>query len=321
MYAKDINAKSAAMYVAGMSKRMGVGATTSQQFQRQIEKWIVTKVQDPVVGQIYYLVQGLVPSMETISFQSVIDEKEAMALIESRKQMMGEQATIEEGVNGHYKLVRAGGNESELQPEQEVTEYSNERPEYSNKLEIIERDGRRFQKQSWSWTQQYRYHDRFLYSGQTEEFVDARLPSSQEIFDSLEDDNDVGMKIYADRVPQGLRTLGWSMLSAMAGTQLQRQDTEGEESWQMRRSAANWGLSFLKSLMFDVDYGEGKAIWLPGGSRSVVSCLCDPAATADSSNSWTTSEPDAAVLRHCCVTMQARRPTSVSDYRPRARRR
>ena len=258
MYAKEINAKSAATYVEGMSKRMGVGKTTSRQFQRQIEKVTVTKVRHPVVGQIIYLVQGLVPSLETISFQSVIDEEEAIAMIESQKRIMGDLATIETGVDGHYKLVRAWEHESELQPEQEVKEFSNERPGYSNKLEVIERDGKRFQIQSGSWTQQFRYHDRFLYSSQSEEFVDTRLPSSQEIHDSLDDDSDVGMKIYADRVPEGLRTLGWSMLSAMLNTQLQRQDAEGEESWQMRRSAGNWALSFLKSLMFDVDYGEGE---------------------------------------------------------------
>jgi hypothetical protein len=52
--------------------------------------------------------------------------------------------------------------------------------------------------------------------------------------------------------------MGWSMLSAMVGTQLQRQDSEGEESWKLRQAASKWGLPLVKSLLFDVDDGEGE---------------------------------------------------------------
>ena len=154
---------------------------------------------------------------------------------------MGGEATLEEGLNGHYKLVRTWEHESELKPEQEVKEYSTEQAGRSNKLEIIERDDKRFQKRTGSYTQQYRYHDQFLYSNQAEDFTTVQLPSSQDIFDNLDDDNDVGVKFFADRVPQGLRSLGWTMLSAGMGTQLQQRDGEGEESWQVRQSAGNWG--------------------------------------------------------------------------------
>jgi hypothetical protein len=258
MYAKEINEKSLVKYVEGMSERMGVGKTTTKQMSTQLEKIVVAKAQKPVIGQLFYLVQGLIPSMETISFQSVVDEAEAKTLIESRQKIMGSESTIEEDPNGSYKLVRRWEHESELQPDQKVKEYSNENSGFSNKLEVIERDGKRFQKQSGSYTQQFRYQDRFLYSNGSEEFQNVQLPSSQEIFDSLEDDTDVGVKVYADRVPQGLRTLGWSMLSAMVGTQLQRQDSEDEESWKFRQAASNWGLPLLKSLIFDVDYAEGE---------------------------------------------------------------
>jgi len=258
MYAKEINEQSVWKYIEGMSKRMGVGNIISKAVQEQVKQKPTSKVQKPVVGQLFYLVQGLIPSMEMISFQSVVDEAEVKILIEARKKMMGDQATIEEGPNGFYKLVSWWESESELQPDQEVKEYNNDSPGFSNKLEVIERDGKRFQKKSGSLTQQYRYYDRFLYSNRAEEFKEVQLPSSQEIFDSMDDNNDVGMRVYADRVPQGLKTLGWSMLNAIVGTQLQRQDDEAEESWQFRRAASDWGLPLVKSLMFDVDYGEGE---------------------------------------------------------------
>jgi hypothetical protein len=192
MYARDINEQSVGNYVSGMSNRLGVGKSVSKQIGEQLRKTTITKSQDPVSGQLFYLVQGLIPSMETISFQSVVNETEVQEILQSRAKMRGNQATLEELGGGHYKVVRKWEYESELQPDQDVTEYNNQRPGFSNKLEVIERDGKRFQKVSNSYTEQYRYQDRFLYSNAAEDFTEVTLPGSQEIFDSLNDNNDVG---------------------------------------------------------------------------------------------------------------------------------
>lgn len=258
MYARDINEKSIGTYAAGISKRLGVGKSVIKQIGSQLGKIVTTEAQDPIIGQLFYLVQGIIPSMETISFRSVVDEAEAKEILKARSEMRGNQTTFEELGNGHYKVVMKWEFESELQPDQEVNEYNNESPGRSNKLEVIERDGKRIQVSSGSYTEQYRYQDRFLYSNAAEDFTDVTLPTSQEIFDSLNTNNDVGIRIYADRIPQGLRTMGWSMLSAMVGTQLQLQNSEGEESWKFRQAAGKWGLPLVKSLLFDVDDGEGE---------------------------------------------------------------
>jgi|GEM_PF-6069627 len=258
MYARNVNEKSVGSYISGRSKRLRVGKTVVELIESQFEKVVTTESHDPISGQLVYLVHGLVPSMETIWFQSVVDETEARKILEGRAEMRGSQATLEQSGNGLYKVVMKWEFESELQPGQEVNEYNNESPGRSNKLEVIERDGKRFQKSSGSYTEQYRYQDRFLYSNAAEDFTSVTLPDSQEIYDSLSQDNDAGIRLYADRIPQGLRTMGWSMLSAMVGTQLQRQNSEGEESWKFRQSAGKWGLPLVKSLLFDVDDGEGE---------------------------------------------------------------
>lgn len=268
LFAKDINEKRSAEYVEQMSKRMGVGSTITGMLDAQLKQMTFTEARDPVNGQLFYLVQGLIPSVERVSFESVVDEDEARTLIESRRKQLGETATLKEDSNGVYTLTRHSEHESELAPDQEVQEYNNEGAGYSSKLEIVERDGKRYQKQSWTYTQQFRYQDRFLFSNSAIDFSDVRLPAAQDIYDSLGDSNDFGVRIYADRVPPGLRTMGWSLLNATMGTQLQQQDSEGDESWQMRQAGGNWALSLLKSLMFDVDYGEGEGL-LASGRRPI----------------------------------------------------
>ncbi len=258
MFARDIDEANVAEYVEGLSGRMSIGKRTSKQIRSQLDQIVVTESRDPVIGQLYYLVQGLVPSVEQISFRSVVDEPEAKKLVDSRRKLFGGSATLEEDGNGLYRIVRYNEYESEIQPDQEVQEYENEGPGYHNRLEIVERDGKRYQKQSWQFTQQYRYHDRFLYSNHAADFSSVNLPTAQEIYDSLDANSDFGVRIYPDRVPPALRTMGWNMLNAMVGTQLQQRDSEGGEWSQLRSTAGTWGLSLLKAFMFDVDYGEGK---------------------------------------------------------------
>lgn len=257
VYAKDINERSVARYMQDMSKRMEVGKSFSERIDSQLEKQTFTKTQTPVAGMLVYLVQGLVPGLEQITFQSVVDEAEARTIMNSQREMFGDQATLDEQ-NGVYRLTRMWESESEIPEGADVKEYDNKGPGYSNSMKVVERDGKRFQKYTGSFTQQYRYQDRLLYSNRADDFSTVKLPSSQEIFKSLEGDSDVGMKIYADRVPVGLRNMGWGMLSAMMGTQMQQQNSESDESAQMKQSAGNWGLSLLRSIMFDVDYGEGE---------------------------------------------------------------
>lgn len=267
MFAKEVNEHSVASYAQRVSKRMGIGNRLSKALSSQLEKVTTTKAKDPVTGQMFYLVQGLIPSLEQITFQSVVDEAEAKTLVESRRKMMGGEATLEED-NGVYRITRSSEHESEISADQKVEEYTREGPGYSSKLEIVERDGKRYQKQSWSFTQQYRYHDQFLYSNRAADFSAVKLPSAEEIYNSLSDGKDFGVKIYADRIPPGLRTMGWSLLNATLSTQLQQQDTEGDESAHARQTAGNWALSLLRSLMFDLDYGEGDGL-LASGRRPI----------------------------------------------------
>ena len=67
-------------------------------------------------------------------------EDESGQLVESRRKVFGTDATFEDAGNGLYKITRCSEHDSTLQPDQQVKEYRNEGPGYTNKLEIVERD-------------------------------------------------------------------------------------------------------------------------------------------------------------------------------------
>ena len=272
MYARGINQMTIGNYAAEMAKRLKVGESSVKGMQENGETLGIPDVEEPISGMLMYLAKGLIPSIEQVSFEAVKDEKDVRDLLEKRRKRWGEQATMEEDANGLFRIVNRWDYESEIQPDQKVVESTQEFPGYSYKTEIIERDGKRFMKQTGHNSEQYRYQDRLLYSNRGKTFSTLELPSSQDIFDSLEGDSDVGVKIYADRIPPGMKSLGWNMLNAAMGTQLQQRDNEATDWAAVRRSAGNWGLSLLKSAMFDLDYGEG-AGFLAAGSKPVHGTL------------------------------------------------
>ena len=119
-------------------------------------------------------------------------------------------------------------------------------------------------KISQSTTQYFRYFDGLLYNSSYGALTDVSLPTSQEIQAGFLEKSDTGVKLYADRVPQGIRTLSWNMLNATMGTQLQQRDSEDNLTWQMRKSAGQWGLATMRSALFDIDYGEGEGYLASG---------------------------------------------------------
>ncbi len=118
---------------------------------------------------------------------------------------------------------------------------------------LIEENGKKFQEYSSTTTSYFRYHDGFLFESQTNALHEMNLPSG----DSLRqmDHADVGGEIvfHPDRIPMGLRMLGWNALSTAAGAELQQRDEEPEHDYAVRRSAGDAGLALIRSAMFDTE--------------------------------------------------------------------
>lgn len=124
---------------------------------------------------------------------------------------------------------------------------------------LIEEDGKKFREHSSTSTSYFRYHDGFLFESQTKALHTMNLPSG----DSLRqmENADVGGEVvfHPDRIPMGLRMLGWNALSTAAGAEMQQRDEEPEQEYVVRRSAGDAGLALIRSAMFDT---EKVATWI-----------------------------------------------------------
>ena len=83
------------------------------------------------------------------------------------------------------------------------------------------------------------------------------LPSAASVTSSISRANDLGIDAYLDRIPVGIRQLGWNMLTAAVGTQLQQHDDESDTTYNMRRSSGDLGLALVKAVLFDIDNAAG----------------------------------------------------------------
>ena len=118
---------------------------------------------------------------------------------------------------------------------------------------VIEENGQKFREYSSTSTSYFRYHDGFLFESQTNALHKMNLPSG----DSLRqmENTDVGGEVvfHPDRIPMGIRMLGWNALSTAAGAELQQRDEEPEQDYTVRRSAGDAGLALIRSAMFDTE--------------------------------------------------------------------
>ena len=70
-----------------------------------------------------------------------------------------------------------------------------------------------------------------LFSGRREELFEMQLPSASSLTRGVQGGKDLGIDVYFDRIPSGIKTLAWNMLNATAGTMMQQRDDESREPW------------------------------------------------------------------------------------------
>lgn len=264
-YLRNVTQKTTFDYVLNLTERLNIGTTMSAQFdQENVLEQLAgpqPKVDDPVYGMAWYMVTGLIPSYETVSFQHVIDAADARRLLDGEKKNFGDNGYIDDLGNNCYKAGYRFSSESPLPEgydESQLTNNNSQQPGgWKNEQKIIEKNGKRFLQHNQSYTQYCRFYDNILYKAAFEEIFEMELPTAGSVTTSISSENDLGFDAYLDRIPVGIRQLGWNMLSAAIGTQLQQRDDEPETTYNMRRSSGDLGLAMAKAVLFDIDNSSG----------------------------------------------------------------
>ena len=266
-YARNISPVRVIEYVKSLTERLNIGKSfqeemSSERQQKQIEE-MGPKVKEPLYGVAMYMVTGLIPSFESVSFQQVVDEEDAIRLVKGRKNQWGDNGHLAELGNGCFKVEYRNVSSFPLPEGVDEKQYENNNPSinrgYQFTQKVVEKDGKKFVEHKQVITSLFRYHDSMLYEANFEDLFKMSLPMADAISSSVNGSTDLGFHAYLDRVPPGIHQLGWSMLSAAAGSQMQQGDEESDSSYEMRRSGGELGLSLIQSVLFDVDSSDGWA--------------------------------------------------------------
>lgn len=266
-YARNVGPTRAIAYMKGLTERLEIGKSMRESLENEEQQERVTstmgKVDEPLYGFAGYMVQSLIPSYETLSFQQVADEDDARRIANARKAQWGEQGSFEDLGNGCFKVEYRSESSYALPPGSDEKQYTNNNPQqprgYEFSQQVVEKDGVKMVQQRQVITNLFRYHDTILYEAGFEDLFTMALPTAAGIRSAFDGSTDVGFKAYLDQIPLGMRQLGWSMLSAAAGSQLQQRDDESDTSYNMRRSSGDMALALIQSVIFDVDTADGWA--------------------------------------------------------------
>ena len=124
---------------------------------------------------------------------------------------------------------------------------------------LIEENGKKFREYSSQSINYFRFHDGFMFESQTRALHTMKLPSGDSLRQMDNADVNGEVTFHPDRIPMGLRMLGWNALSTAAGAELQQWDGESDVDYAVRRSAGDAGLVLVRSAMFDT---EKVSAWL-----------------------------------------------------------
>ena len=96
-YARNVGPARAMAYMKGLTERLEIGKSIREGIQNEEEQERIRsttgKVEEPLYGFAGYMVQSLIPSYETLSFQQVADEDDARRIANARKAQWGEQGS------------------------------------------------------------------------------------------------------------------------------------------------------------------------------------------------------------------------------------
>ncbi|MCP4784626.1 MAG: hypothetical protein GY903_21215 [Fuerstiella sp.] len=264
-YLRNINQVRMLEYIKHLSTRLEMDTSMFDSVTEGQLEGFRSEVDDAISGTAWYMVQGLIPSFENIYFQEVVDEADAKRMLNAQKERYGATGTLHAEPDGMFKLVNHNSWSNDVpkgkDPEEYVKQFqrSTGNRGMERTAKVIEVDGKMKIENTWTTTQYFRYQDQLLFSGNFEELWSIELPTTDSLTSGVDTINDMGLDAFFDRIPAAIKTLGWSMLSSGASTQMQQRDHEDQSIADLRKSSYQFGLDVTKALMFDVDQARG---WL-----------------------------------------------------------
>ncbi len=264
-YARDITQKRALTYVMNFTERMSFAESIRGDLASEIESQEEAdpEVQNSVDGYAIYLVSGVIPSLESVSFCNVNDVADAKRLLgtTSKNHILKElenNCFIVESITRNTTPLPEGADESKLTFDEGDAMESNGITQSSHEVSqaIEEKDGKKFIVSSSKRRSFHRVYDQYLYEGESEKLFNMPLPTAADISAGINETNDLGFSIYLDRVSKPIRELGWNMVSSGFGAQLQQHDGETDTSYNMRRAFGELGLGVLNAALFDIDFSD-----------------------------------------------------------------
>lgn len=220
---------------------------------------------DSVTGVLWYHVFDKIPKFEQVRFQQVSDEAEVRQLLQRRKQRLGSSSLLRITDDNLFRLTHGGRSVFLPPPDVEAGELAAQamisrppdKPGYRVVMDVAIADGKPQVESSWTATEQYRYHDGLLFDAPFDEFSALDLPTQQALAAGISPSHDITANIFADRIPESTRELAWQVLSAYAGTYMQRRTGENTESAALRKSVLQTGSSIARSVLLDLEHVHG----------------------------------------------------------------
>ena len=257
-YAVDLREERIFGYINSLAKRLDISLEEGwEEFEPEESE---PSPEPHVDGVAWYLVQGLVPDNDFITFWDADRKDEATRSLKTQAKEY--DAEFKDFGNDCFRIVRNWSHEFE--PE-EITaqEYVDRHQDAMEAavdqtiaLSVIEKDGTPMVKQTTYHRNLYRFHDNMMFNGYRDQLFDLQLPSRAELMQGARDGMALGGDAYFDRIPQGTKTLGWNLLNATAGTMMQQQDNEDAAEAAVRSTSIQFGLGIVKAVMFDLQEGH-----------------------------------------------------------------
>lgn len=269
-YTRNLTQKRMIEYAGQLAERMEIGESFQKMLEPQTEALdgLTPQVEVPITGAAYYMVQSLIPSFETMYFQQVADLADARRVTEARKNLFGQNGTLETEGDDRFTLTNSNtwtagvpkGKTAAEHAESINMQNAGGSRQYRMSAEVVkDKDGKETVQQTWTNRQYLRFHDTLLFSAGFEELMEIELPTAASLTSTISSSNDMGIELFFDRIPPGIKQLAWSMLNGGAGAQMQQRDGEEQTIADLRKRSIEFGLTALKALMFDTDQANG---WL-----------------------------------------------------------
>lgn len=272
-YSRNLPQRRLFEYGIGLTERLDFAESVRGEMREQIEdeNELDTGVPEPVEGYACFLKSGPLPDFEFIYFCKVADVDSAKRLLEAENSHdapslkdtslkdAGNDCFITERRFRTAKAIPEGADEVKFAAGNATDAESNGITQAKHETtRIVEiQDGKKMAVETTINRSFYRYHDQFLYTGDSAALFNVTLPSGGTIDDGAKGAGEYGFSVFLDRVPKAVRQVGWDMVSSGLGLQMQQYDGETDTSYNMRRASSDVVLAIANATLFDIDFVDG----------------------------------------------------------------